>query len=664
MECQQYYCTPCRSLHDKMTVSRHHNVLPFSAATATQQDQRTVARKCPKHDFQREIFFCTACDVTICPHCKLTSHEGHVTEDLSDAATKARQELQRMLGEIQQRVRLLEMREAGTKKALVRLQAEFNSADDVIKKRTDDVVRWAEQAGAEALDAARELCHVIEDSLNQRLEATQHVMSGLTARTKHITTVLSGEDNAEVMKLLADITAADGSGGNETTGVGEDTADGGDCKSGSGQETGSSQFLLVQHDDTGNERSAITSYIGRVFDTKPSSGVPADTARSALVAASVQADASTQHQEMDMGASAKRQHDKREKDKQSTSNQDTENTAELSSATPLTCKLAIPRSSSSLQTGTSSDVDPYRICLQRQLLPEHQSPNRSYSYSSSPGTAVIAMCLTSDNKLWVKCKPPHTHIDILKLFGTDGDLLRFWNNRVPKGNSLTCVHDTLLSPLDWCWLKPTGETGFLGNPPNDWALCSKSLPPQVVLYDARSKEYKVYRLHVRCLHPLQVALVAVCEKGVKLEKKPTEFDVSSEGTVFCFLYEMTVDVYCLNDLSTSPSLVRLAHCSVATLINNSKSFTCVSKVHDVAFIRLGGKDILVVVLDWASGFNMSASGHVLVVLDHDDGFFVKLCDSGNVVCTILTAHNTGGRLWLGQQGGHICVRDLTKETLS
>ena len=391
--------------------------------------------------------------------------------------------------------------------------------------------------------------------------------------------------------------------------------------------------------------------------TKPSSGVPADTARSALVAASVQADASTQHQEKDTGASAKRQHDKREKDKQSTSNQDTENTAELSSATPLTCKLSISRSASSLQTGTSSDVDPYRICLQRQPLPEHQSPNRSYRCSSSPGTAVIAMCLTSDNKLWVKCKPPHTHIDILKLFGTDGDLLRFWNNRVPKGNSLTCVHDTLLSPLDWCWLKPTGGTGFLGNPPNDWALCSKSLPPHVVLYDARSKEYKVYRLHVRCLHPLQVALVAVCEKGVKLEMKPTEFDVSSEGTVFCFLYEMTVDVYCLDDLSTSPSLVRLAHCSVPTVTNNSKDCIWVKQVYGVAFMRLGGKDMLVVVMDWALR-------DVLLVLDHDDGFFVKLCDRGDVVYTILTAHNTGGRLWLGKQGGQICVRDLTKETLS
>ena len=664
-----------------MTVSRHHNVLPFSAATATQQDQRTVARKCPKHDFQREIFFCTACDVTICPHCKLTSHDGHVTEDLSDAATKARQELQRMLGEIQQRVRLLEMREAGTKKALVRLQEEFNSADDVIKKRRDDVIRWAEQAGAEALDAARELCHVIEDSLNQRLEATQHVMSGLTARTKHITTVLSGEDNAEVMKLLADITAADGSGGNETTGVGEDTEGGGDCKSRSGQETGSSQFLLVQHDDTGNAHSAIMSYIGRVSGAKPSSDVPASVVKSAPNAAQVHA-RSTQRSQEDAGALQSQQG--RAAGEQPRGSQGTGNNGATPSE-PGTSSTAAASSVPSVLHGAVPGIDLQSVS-QRQPLPDKTTA--SIRFSSNPQTVVVAMFLTADNKLWVKYRPPNSG-DVLKLFDADGTQLGFWkSDPIPAGRILVCVGDTLLSPRDWRWFKPSGESGCLGNAPNDWALCSKSLPTHVVLRDdackqnVASKTYRVYRLQVRCLQPLEVALVAVCEKGVTFMERPTDFDVSSCGTVFCFKEGWSVHVYCFAGQSTgSPKdLVQLSHCYLPSLNIKTDGDMSVRSFVGVSFVRLGGKDLVVVLANGAyfgvrqggkdrmvmlafSDFPERIPVNVLLVLDHEDGFLLKCSVEGNKECTQLTAHNTGGRVWLGDVGGEIRVLDLTQRRL-
>ena len=53
--------------------------------------------------------------------------------------------------------------------------------------------------------------------------------------------------------------------------------------------------------------------------------------------------------------------------------------------------------------------------------------------------------------------------------------------------------------------------------------------------------------------------------------------------------------------------------------------------------------------------------NVLLVLDHEDGFLLKCLVQGSKECPTLTAHNTGGRVWLGDVGGEIRVEDLTQQ---
>ncbi|XP_025080719.1 tripartite motif-containing protein 2-like isoform X2 [Pomacea canaliculata] len=52
---------------------------------------------CPVHNKECAIFFCTQCDQAICIRCKLTKHEGHVTEDLSDAVARCKQTIEHEL---------------------------------------------------------------------------------------------------------------------------------------------------------------------------------------------------------------------------------------------------------------------------------------------------------------------------------------------------------------------------------------------------------------------------------------------------------------------------------------------------------------------------------------------------------------------------------------
>ncbi|PVD36452.1 hypothetical protein C0Q70_03436 [Pomacea canaliculata] len=57
---------------------------------------------CPVHTKERVIFYCDQCDQVICLRCKLTKHEGHVTEDLSETASRCQQIIKQELHHLEE----------------------------------------------------------------------------------------------------------------------------------------------------------------------------------------------------------------------------------------------------------------------------------------------------------------------------------------------------------------------------------------------------------------------------------------------------------------------------------------------------------------------------------------------------------------------------------
>ena len=82
---------------------RDHVVTPVSLG---QPVKGMVEKKalCLVHQDKALCFHCRQCDVSICLHCKLTSHEGHVIVDLASAALQAKKEVTSLVTATQQQV--------------------------------------------------------------------------------------------------------------------------------------------------------------------------------------------------------------------------------------------------------------------------------------------------------------------------------------------------------------------------------------------------------------------------------------------------------------------------------------------------------------------------------------------------------------------------------
>ena len=97
-------CRTCRRLHDMVADPHVHRVRPLGPQDRPTPSVGTELKKCLVHPDQPLVFHCRKCDVSICLHCKLTSHEGHVTEDLAAAARRAKEELVGMVDKANQQV--------------------------------------------------------------------------------------------------------------------------------------------------------------------------------------------------------------------------------------------------------------------------------------------------------------------------------------------------------------------------------------------------------------------------------------------------------------------------------------------------------------------------------------------------------------------------------
>ena len=93
-DCDQFACDTCTTIHASIAATKSHTVLNLKNTQTAGTKGAVLVKKeryCSTHREEKIRFFCTQCSTVICRDCKLTSHEGHATTDLSEKRSEAKQ---------------------------------------------------------------------------------------------------------------------------------------------------------------------------------------------------------------------------------------------------------------------------------------------------------------------------------------------------------------------------------------------------------------------------------------------------------------------------------------------------------------------------------------------------------------------------------------------
>ncbi|PVD36445.1 hypothetical protein C0Q70_03429 [Pomacea canaliculata] len=121
LSCKHSFCLKC--LEEK--VGGHKKVILCPVCNSSSEmpaggvrDLAEGHMMCHVHGEERVIFQCRQCDQVICIRCKLTRHEGHFTQDLSEVAAEGKEKIKKELPRLraciknmEQKVMILEERE-------------------------------------------------------------------------------------------------------------------------------------------------------------------------------------------------------------------------------------------------------------------------------------------------------------------------------------------------------------------------------------------------------------------------------------------------------------------------------------------------------------------------------------------------------------------------
>ncbi|KAK7108217.1 hypothetical protein V1264_015991 [Littorina saxatilis] len=184
--CQRRMCRSCRRLHDLVTGTREHRVEPITGGSAAKSVKPTEGKKsCQYHPDQLLCFHCQKCDVSICLHCKLTSHEGHWTEDMATAAIRAKEELTGVLTKANKQLRVVDASLSRLERDTLDLTRQKQEVTRQLNANYDVIIAWVTRASDEARETleAKEQTALNEIQLEQAsAHNIKETLSGVVSR--------------------------------------------------------------------------------------------------------------------------------------------------------------------------------------------------------------------------------------------------------------------------------------------------------------------------------------------------------------------------------------------------------------------------------------------------------------------------------------------------
>ena len=83
-ECQSYLCSSCASIHKKLKHFRNHNVTSLECLDPEALKDETSALQCREHPEEPLKVFCKTCQLLVCCHCIVDSHQLHRLRQINE----------------------------------------------------------------------------------------------------------------------------------------------------------------------------------------------------------------------------------------------------------------------------------------------------------------------------------------------------------------------------------------------------------------------------------------------------------------------------------------------------------------------------------------------------------------------------------------------------
>lgn len=195
LECEQYYCQNCKTLHQRQKISRNHQ---FYDASEVIPEGKS---KCPDHQEEYNLM-CNTCDIPVCTSCVTEKHNKHeffkLVDIISKIRSKSEDNLRTKINEGNRQVNMI-------RKEISSFEDSENSAIKSINKEGKKVKEMVDKCVAGMVVSVQEQCKQEKEKLTKLLFATQSQLleeHGLQKRITDLDKALHDANLVHELKTL------------------------------------------------------------------------------------------------------------------------------------------------------------------------------------------------------------------------------------------------------------------------------------------------------------------------------------------------------------------------------------------------------------------------------------------------------------------------------
>ncbi|XP_025081705.1 tripartite motif-containing protein 2-like isoform X2 [Pomacea canaliculata] len=229
LPCHHTFCLPCL----EELAKRHGDTIPcptcrapatvppggvcdlqvnfyFTDEALEQARREARSSMCPAHPNEVALLYCKQCKQAVCLRCKLTKHEGHVTEELSETAARCKKSIEEkiycLMDTIKQEKNKLESCKENEKRA----QEKQGAIKEQIQVRYDIIVAMAGKYRDEALQNLQDTSDDLQKELGADTQRVQGELSSLLQLLNRAQHALTSACDTEVLQVEREMEQQEG----------------------------------------------------------------------------------------------------------------------------------------------------------------------------------------------------------------------------------------------------------------------------------------------------------------------------------------------------------------------------------------------------------------------------------------------------------------------
>ena len=205
MDCEEYLCNNCTSIHQALDQTREHNVVALSEISNLPEADPETTLVCPNHDGNSLCYYCLACETAVCEDCTVVEHNGHKTVPLYDAIQEQKIILQSLVSGAREQVPCLESSIAMVSDTLHSLNLRNKEAEGQILDMFEDLDKLLSQRKTALLGELNTIYNHKVQILNSQKDVLENIHGKITNCCNFTEETLKNGSDTEILLIKTEM---------------------------------------------------------------------------------------------------------------------------------------------------------------------------------------------------------------------------------------------------------------------------------------------------------------------------------------------------------------------------------------------------------------------------------------------------------------------------